>query len=117
MTTYQAARRVERLQAERAQHAAAVASAATSGAGAAELDDRVRALASIEGQLAVASRLARAIEADLDREEQVAVLFQLLQDGADDSWSGRGNDLRRARFDGVRREVESYYARLEGPAR
>lgn len=30
------------------------------------------------------------------------VAMDLLVNGADDSWSGRSNDLKRARFDGVR---------------
>ena len=32
-------------------------------------------------------------------------LFALLLDGPDDTWSGRGNDVRRAYADGVRRAV------------
>lgn len=32
-------------------------------------------------------------------------LWALLLDGADDTWSGRGNDVRRAYADGVRRAV------------
>ena len=32
-------------------------------------------------------------------------LLALLLDGADDTWSGRGNDVRRAYADGVRRAV------------
>jgi len=30
------------------------------------------------------------------------VIIDLLIAGADDTWSGRGNDIRRARFDGIR---------------
>lgn len=41
----------------------------------------------------------------LDRAYQ-AWVDAILASGADDTWSGRGNDLRRAKFDARRRQVE-----------
>lgn len=34
--------------------------------------------------------------------EVLEVALDLMLSGADDSWSGRGNDAKRARFDGIR---------------
>lgn len=31
----------------------------------------------------------------------LSLAFDLLSNGANDSWSGRGNDIKRARFDGM----------------
>lgn len=39
-------------------------------------------------------------------------LVSMLVHGADDSWSGRANDARRARFDGVRDAVQHHLDRL-----
>lgn len=39
-------------------------------------------------------------------------LVSLLVRGADDSWSGRANDARRAQFDGVREAVQHHLDRL-----
>ena len=51
---------------------------------------------------------ARNIEGDAIRDRLVSMLIQ----GADDSWSGRANDARRARFDGVRDAVQHHLDRL-----
>lgn len=54
--------------------------------------------------------IAGAVEHGHDREAAEAMAFQSLTDriinGADDEWSGRSNDLRRAYFDGYK----SFYA-------
>lgn len=39
-------------------------------------------------------------------------LVSMIVYGADDSWSGRANDARRARFDGVRDAVRHHLDRL-----
>lgn len=39
---------------------------------------------------------------ELTQADANEVALSLLSNGADDSWSGRGNDVARARFDGVR---------------
>ena len=39
-------------------------------------------------------------------------LVSMLIRGADDSWSGRANDARRAQFDGVREAVRHHLDRL-----
>lgn len=51
---------------------------------------------------------SRAIEDAAIRDRLVSMLVQ----GADDSWSGRANDARRARFDGVRDAVQHHLDRL-----
>lgn len=45
----------------------------------------------------VAHRGDEATEADIK-----GVAFDMMVNGADDTWSGRGNDIKRARFDGIR---------------
>lgn len=35
-------------------------------------------------------------------DDVISIAFDILSGGADDSWSGRGNDVKRARFDGMR---------------
>lgn len=94
---------------------AAVAAARTSLAKAASTDATVQSLnsdllslAEAEGAAHVWTRLAK-IAAWHDREglEFGAVRITdecaaMMESGADDHWSGRGNDLRRARFDGIR---------------
>lgn len=39
----------------------------------------------------------------ISEEDVVGCAFELLSGGADDEWSGRGNDVKRARFDGIRK--------------
>lgn len=53
---------------------------------------------------------ARNVEGDAIRDSLVSMLIQ----GADDAWSGRANDARRARFDGVRDAVQHHLDRLGG---
>ena len=61
-------------------------------------------LAELEGAVYAYNALHRACgtadEVELSRLSEVALA--LLAVGADDGWSGRTNDVRRARFDGVR---------------
>lgn len=45
---------------------------------------------------------------EFTKEDVMSVGVELLQPGADDRWSGRGNDVRRARFDGVRSAVDEF---------
>ena len=51
---------------------------------------------------------SRNIEDDSIRDRLVSLLVR----GADDSWSGRANDARRAQFDGVRDAVQHHLDRL-----
>lgn len=62
-------------------------------------------LAQAEGALAAWDRmLAVAIHQNAKGEpvDIRGAAMDLLTQGADDTWSGRGNDLARARFDGIR---------------
>jgi len=73
------------------------------------------ALAQAEGALVVWAVAARIMaEKDLtDQQKREAIygsLVDFLGAGADDTWSGRNNDLRRAHFDGVREAAR----RVEG---
>lgn len=48
-------------------------------------------------QISVSNSGGEFTEADVQK-----VALDMMLNGADDSWSGRGNDAKRARFDGVR---------------
>lgn len=77
------------------------------------VNDYAIVLAGAEGAYSVWARIEAAANYHLrnDRVLTEAILAdisaELLLTGADDSWSGRGNDVRRARFDGVRDAVRN----------
>lgn len=77
---------------------------ATSARGLAAL---VTALAYHEGEYAVYQTVRSAVQRDKTADEIRATLLEILARGADDTWSGRNNDVRRARFDGIREGVSS----------
>lgn len=64
-------------------------------------------LAEAEGILAAWTRLSGMVTWQQDHDEPVTgydvlyIVGELLGEGADDTWSGRGNDTRRAHHDGV----------------
>lgn len=70
----------------------------------------LNALASAEGELNVITKLAQVVPAlktdpsllDAALEEVSITLFS----GPDDAWSGRSNEVRRARYDGVRKATK-----------
>lgn len=43
----------------------------------------------------------------ITRTHVLGIITDLLTQGADDTWSGRGNDVARARFDGIRTACSS----------
>lgn len=62
-------------------------------------------LAEAEGKAEAWARLAYIVDnrgGSIDKAGVKEIAFSLLVNGADDSWSGRGNDVKRARFDGIR---------------
>ena len=62
------------------------------------------------GALEVAERVAK-----LEQDSSVTrYLVGLLTRGADDTWSGRGNDVARAHYDGVREEAAYHLDKLIG---
>lgn len=90
--------RVQRAQAD-------LADMATDGVRSEQLASVLVRLAEAEGRLTV----ARQINALKDNPDALDEAFtRLLLRGADDGWSGRTNDVRRAYFDGVRSEVEDF---------
>lgn len=73
-----------------------------------DLARRVNALAEAEGELAVWARLGHAADqGDFGAAMIREVTADMLLAGADDGWSGRTNDVKRARFDGVRSAVSN----------
>lgn len=74
-----------------------------------DLADSVNKLAEAQGALAYWSRMRQVAEYALENgsDGNVSDLFDretisALTRGADDAWSGRGNDSKRAYFDGLR---------------
>lgn len=61
-------------------------------------------LAEAEGEHFAWSRLNQMVSYDPEAtmEMLLGLVAQILSNGADDTWSGRGNDIARARFDGIR---------------
>lgn len=85
-----------------------IVQAATNGEDLSDLGTFVTRLAEQEGARDLWARLAQAAKytstqgQEYTAEMALATAFDLLSSGADDSWSGRGNDVARARFDGMR---------------
>lgn len=67
----------------------------------------VNAVAKAEGANRAWSRAARMIEGGHTAAEAYESVVDLVLNGADDSWSGRGNDAKRAEFDGIREAVQN----------
>ena len=61
-------------------------------------------LAELEGAAYAYNELRHACGAatEIEKSYLSEVALELLSKGADDGWSGRTNDVRRARFDGIR---------------
>lgn len=87
-----------------------LAEAAASGTESRSLMSLVEGIANAEGQESTYALFVTAAEYAESQGEDVReavrdAALRLLEAGADDEWSGRGNDARRARFDGVREAV------------
>jgi hypothetical protein len=69
-------------------------------------------LAEAEGRATVWVRLQRIVDylnrndMPLTKEALTEACYDMLTTGPDDGWSGRGNDMKRARFDGIRDEAK-----------
>lgn len=79
------------------------AAAANENALAKDLGTKVNELAEAEGALDFWARLALlADRPNVNLEDNIFPLaLDILSAGADDTWSGRGNDVARARYDGM----------------
>ena len=89
-------------------HRAQLIELATQGRSAQDIAASALRLAEAEGErdlwyrvLSVAKH-AKLSSKEMNKELALEVAFNMLANGADDTWSGRGNDARRAYFDGVR---------------
>lgn len=79
----------------------------TEGRRAEDLTTALNGLAQAEGAQRLWARLNQAVENPSRGEEfnetvALRLVAGMLAQGADDSWSGRGNDVNRAHFDGIR---------------
>lgn len=68
-------------------------------------------LAAQEGKLMLLRGIKMALDSEGGNEERAkSLVLSTLTHGPDDRWSGRGNDIKRARFDGIC-EVAAEYLR------
>lgn len=77
-----------------------------------DLARSIVSLAEAEGVHEVFALVDQMRARDLDDNAIRDRLVSMLVHGADDSWSGRANDARRAKFDGVRDAVRHHLDRL-----
>lgn len=74
-------------------------------------------VANAEGVLQVYQMIAVMDRNDTPTNERIEELTRMITYGADDAGSGRGNDIRRAQFDGIRtavsRELGRMYRKLD----
>lgn len=70
-----------------------------------ELAKRVNSIAEAEGRVQVYAQLS-SLHHRLEKEEFLLAVMSLLVRGPDDTWSGRGNDVRRAFADGRREALD-----------
>lgn len=86
---------------KKAASAATLAALAPSAMGWAEFANK---LAELEGEVYAYSRILNACgnNDEISQSFVYEVAMEMLSDGAEDGWSGRTNDVRRARFDGIR---------------
>jgi hypothetical protein len=70
------------------------------------LVDRLNAVAEAEGALQAAGRAALAFGNGASDDRIRDGLIAMLLNSPDDTWSGRGNDMRRAKHDGLRKQVQ-----------
>lgn len=85
-----------------------IVQAATTGEGSSDLGTFVVRLAEAEGSRDMWSRLSQHASylsrqgEELTMPAAMTAAFNVLTNGADDTWSGRTNDVKRSYFDGMR---------------
>lgn len=72
------------------------------------LAKRLETMAEVEGQLYVARIIERLESRAVSKEGIMANLADIMIQGADDTWSGRNNDVTRSRHDGILRVCRHY---------
>lgn len=72
-----------------------------------------QAVASAEAIASAEYTFVRVLANGADRTKQVEYLMTVLSRGADDEWSGRGNDSKRASFDAVRRWASDQFDHIK----
>ena len=70
------------------------------------LASMVNAIASAEGRYMAQERVADCQQGGLSKEETLAAAIQLLAQSGQDTYSGRGNDARRAKADGLKAALQ-----------
>lgn len=83
-----------------------LANLATEGRGWEDLVQQVNEIAKRQGEAEAYAIYRDGLAAEASSDSIVRSLFARLVNGADDTWSGRSNDARRAKFDGFRRTAD-----------
>jgi hypothetical protein len=78
-----------------------------------QLADAVHHVAAQVGVASVHHELRNALQWEASPEQIRKNLTKLVLVGADDKWSGRGNEVRRAKFDAARQEVSDVLDRID----
>jgi hypothetical protein len=92
---------------------AVVAERVTAGHNADSIGKALQSLAEAEGTFDFWSRLSDRVEnfasngKEFTKTDAMKYAMDVLARGADDTWSGRGNDVNRSRFDGVRNAAQN----------
>ena len=97
------------INAARARLAHAVTESATSADGLAKL---VNELAEAEGAASVHYRYVQVLRHSDDTDKALEVATDTVLGALDDTWSGRGNDVRRANYDGMSKAVRELRSRI-----
>jgi hypothetical protein len=86
----------------------ALVKAVTEGKDAETIMSEALSVAKAEGAFEAAGHLAHAVEGGTTKEEAAEYLTSLVLNGPGDTWSGRGNDGRRARYEGMLSVLKKY---------
>lgn len=102
------AKKAEWAKASMASASARLAKAAGEGAGYEDLAVTVNEIAKYEGAYAVYAYIAELQEAEVPKARLAHAVLSLAANGPDDRWSGRTNDAKRARYEGVLDAIRFY---------
>jgi hypothetical protein len=92
---------------------AKLAAAASTGSPASHLNDLVQAVGVAEAVARLRLDVAQMLRENQETGDIRETLLNELLRGADDAWSGRANDLRRATHDGVRLAIRDIIRALD----
>lgn len=106
-------RRLENLKAQLQGHRMRLVQMMNDGEGAVAVSGPLDNMAEIEGGVFLLEYVVRLEKAGHHQHYIMTAITEVVLRGADDSWSGRRNDVSRSRYDGVLAEARHYQANME----